>query len=257
MARGRDLENHRTMIKARATQGRRLAAKIAKSSRNIILLRIVDILQMNTITREILSTVSEDETSSTKPRTDCLDRGLLIKKGEFVFVKNESPEDWIARVERVCGTKRKLYVRWMREDGQEIVMDDEFDWLSVDTIQDLVRPRPRVNSSSIGERWMRQIATNPASLAPVRDEHAPLQTGSAENRKLESTEPIFRLTSSSACEIAGTAWYWLENLEGDAQPVPGLTTKIKLAPLQLRAPRRWNLPPLWEVLGCYRHHPLR
>jgi hypothetical protein len=71
--------------------------------------------------RLMSSTVSEYESSSMKPNTDSLDRGLVIRKGQFVFVKNNSTEDWIARVERVRGKKRKLYVRWMREDGLEIV----------------------------------------------------------------------------------------------------------------------------------------
>ncbi|OQV11248.1 Tetratricopeptide repeat-containing protein [Cladophialophora immunda] len=37
--------------------------------------------------------------------------GLVIRKGQFVFVKNDSPEDWIARVEKFHRKQRKLYVR--------------------------------------------------------------------------------------------------------------------------------------------------
>jgi hypothetical protein len=210
---------------------------------------------MNTTASKILSTVSEYKSSNMTLRTDNLGYGLVIKAGEFVFVKNDSTEDWIARVERVCGKKRKLYVRWMREDGQEIVMDDEFAWLSVDTIQDLVQPRPQVHSPIIEECWMYKTAINRPSLSPLRGEHAPLQTGSAENSKSNTTESIFRQTPFSDCDIAGSTWYPIDNLEGDAHPVPEMTTKTRLPPLQLRESRQWNLPPLWEVLGCYRHHP--
>jgi len=243
------------MTSARACQRPRLTVKIGRYIRNIVPLRRLNALQMNTTASKILSTVSEYMGSNMTLRTNNLDYGLVIKAGEFVFVKNDSTEDWIARVERVCGEKRKLYVRWMREDGQEIVMGDEFAWLSVDTIQDLVQPRPQVHSPIIEEYWMYKTAPNRPSLSPLRGEHAPLQTGSAENSKSNTTESIFRQTPFSDCDIEWTTWYPIDNLEGDAHPVPGMTTKTRLPPLQLRESRQWNLPPLWEVLGCYRHHP--
>jgi hypothetical protein len=188
-----------------------------------------------------------------KPYTDSLDRGLVIRKGQFVFVKNDSTEDWIARVERVRGKKRKLYVRWMREDGLEIVMDDDFAWLSVDTVQDVAQLTPRVHPPNIEERWMYTVPTKPASFSPPGDEHTPLRTVSAEHSGSMITETIFRLTSPD-CDIAGTGWYPLGDSEGDTNPVSETTTKTKLAPARLGIPRQWNLPPLWEVLGDYRHH---
>jgi hypothetical protein len=243
-------------MRTRASQSRRPAAKIAKSSQNIVPLRTVNILPMNTTTRLMSSTVSEYESSSMRPSTDSLDRGLVISKGQFVFVKNDSTEDWIARVERVCGKKRKLYVRWMREDGQEIVMDDEFAWLSVDTIQDLAQLRPQVHPPNIEERWMYKVPTKPAPLSPPGDEHTPLQTVPTEHGKSKTTETIFRLTSSQNCDVARTAWYPLGDSERNIYPVSEMTTKTKSAPVQLGSSRRWNLPPLWEVLGDYRHHRL-
>jgi hypothetical protein len=216
----------------------------------------VIILQMNMTKRLMSSNVTEYESSSMKPSTDWLDRGLVIKRGQFVFIKNDSTEDWIARVERVCGKKRKLYVRWMREDGQEIVMDDEFAWLSVDTIQDLAQLRPRVHPLDIEERWMYKIPTNPASLSPLGDEHMLLQTVSEEQGKSKTTETILRATASSDCDIGESAWYPLDDSEGDPNSVSEVTTKTELAPLQLGASRQWNLPPIWEVLGGYSHHRL-
>jgi hypothetical protein len=216
----------------------------------------VNILQMNMTRRLMSSTVSEYESSSMKPNTDSLDRGLVIRKGQFVFVKNDSTEDWIARVERVRGKKRKLYVRWMREDGLEIVMDDEFAWLSVDTIQDVAQLTPRVHPPNIEKRWMYKVTTKPAPFLPPGDEHTPLLTVPAEHGKSKTTKTIFRLTSSPDCDIAKTAWYPLGESEGNINPVSEMTTKTKSAPVQLGSSRRWTLPPLWEVLGDYRHHRL-
>lgn len=103
------------------------------------------------------STVSAPERSITKPNADSLDRGLVIRKGQFVFVKNDCSEDWIARVERVRRKKRKLYVRWMREDGLEIVMENDFAWLSVDTIQDMAQLNRHVILPNLEERWMYEV----------------------------------------------------------------------------------------------------
>jgi hypothetical protein len=112
------------------------------------------------------STVSEYESSSMKLNTDSLDRGLVIRKGQFVFVKNNSTEDWIAHVERVRGKKRKLYVRWMREEGPEIVMDDDFAWLSVDTVQDVAQLRPRVHPPNIEPKRSGGCTQSLPSLLP-------------------------------------------------------------------------------------------
>jgi hypothetical protein len=144
----------------------------------------------------------------------------------------------------------------MREDGQEIVMDDEFAWLSVDTIQDVAQLRPRVHPPNIAERWMYKVPSKPAPLSSPGDEQTPLQTVPAEPGKSKTTETIVCLTSPPDCDIARTVWYPLGDSEDNINPVSEMTTKTKLAPVHLGSSRRWNLPPLWEVLGDYRHHRL-
>ncbi|KIW24856.1 uncharacterized protein PV07_10544 [Cladophialophora immunda] len=177
--------------------------------------------------------------------------GLVIRKGQFVFVKNDSPEDWIARVEKFHRKQRKLYVRWMKEDGPEIVMGDGYAWLSVNTIQDIAEVERRVTDPDTEERWVHKVPVQPASLSPTGDQQKLLQTVWAE-------ETILRHTPSLDCCLAGTAICPLagDDPEGDRNLVRPRTTKIKLAPFRPCASREGSLPSLWDAVGDYRdNHP--
>lgn len=183
---------------------------------------------------------------------DNLDHGFVIRTRQFVFVKNESSEDWLAHVERVSRRKRKLYVRWMKEDGPAFVMDDGYAWISVDTIQDIARLQRCVIDPDTEGRWVYQVPIELASLSPTGDQHTPLQTLSAEHAKSKTSDTGLRRDPTDY-DMARTGRYALtgDNPEGDNNSACEVTSRFKLALFRPGSSEQGNLPSLWEVVGDY------
>ena len=110
----------------------------------------------------------------------------MITKGQFVFVKNDSDsDDWLAHVEKVFPKKRKLRVRWVKEDGPGFVMDGEYAGLSVDTVQDIALVDKCVVDLGTEQRKI-YIVPYQARLVPIGDQHTPSQTGFGRTGRIET-----------------------------------------------------------------------